>query len=600
MLDGATLAPNGGAESDPLIFSSTHTVMRRSEVGKRVALPKFEKLTCPSSHDYGLQVFVVGGPKHLTIHDIENDWTTSMLKYELCARFKMAGFRVTEEDFYLMCAGKVMRDHLTLSEQNIYHNARIEFLGRLLGGMEENKHESCEAYEECMCKATADERNQREQKVTPTNEHKYGGGGEMTCEEIKAAVEAFNKLERIEHWNKEAEAAFTNIFNSTQHAGSGNAQNEAQAEHAQQKTAANERRRKCKPPKRQRQNPSKRQQQKETAKRQRIEALVDQSLRKLRAQREKAPISDIKCRAINNPSADSQEKSCWWQAWGWILTMLALCAGGCVKGWKHTHDMLTSKPVTTACPASADQKHAWDNTRSPLSNEQEEQFILWRHAHAASIKDGWRYRHHGTHRRKWSAKRTAASKQREANQRRKRRVWHREERKLACEEANMMRGAEGANAEIKKSKSRTVLIDSGASSNYLHANDAGEYAYSDRVRTDESITVSSADTDSMPLRALGRIDATGNLDNGVNMRLYNTVLLDSRLRQPLLSIGEQTKHGYTFLFKGSECYVFRNQKLIKIVPRVDNLYEIEYTGTARGKTTIETGQVAASMGVSEE
>ena len=45
----------------------------------------------------------------------------------------------------------------------------------------------------------------------------------MSCEEIKAAVEAFNKLERLEHWNKEAEAAFANIFNNTQREGSENA-----------------------------------------------------------------------------------------------------------------------------------------------------------------------------------------------------------------------------------------------------------------------------------------------------------------------------------------------------------------------------------------
>jgi len=126
-------------------------------VEKRVALPKFKKLTRPSSHDYGLQVFVVGGPKHLTVHDIENDWTTGMLKYELCARFKRAGFKVEEEDFYLMSAGKGMRDHLTLSEQSIYHNAHIELLGRLLGGMEENKYEACEAHEECMFKSAVDE-----------------------------------------------------------------------------------------------------------------------------------------------------------------------------------------------------------------------------------------------------------------------------------------------------------------------------------------------------------------------------------------------------------------------------------------------------------
>ena len=124
--------------------------------------------------------------------------------------------------------------------------------------MEENKHELCEAHEECKFKTAADEWKQSDQEVTPTNERKYGGGGEMSCEEIKAAVEALNKLERLEHWNKEAEAAFANIFNNSQQGGNGEIQNEVQAERTEQKAAANVRRRKHKPAKRQRPNPSKR------------------------------------------------------------------------------------------------------------------------------------------------------------------------------------------------------------------------------------------------------------------------------------------------------------------------------------------------------
>ena len=39
------------------------------------------------------------------------------------------------DDFFLMCAGKVMRGELTLSDQNVYQGARISLVGRLRGGM---------------------------------------------------------------------------------------------------------------------------------------------------------------------------------------------------------------------------------------------------------------------------------------------------------------------------------------------------------------------------------------------------------------------------------------------------------------------------------
>ena len=64
--DGATAAPNGGAEEDPTIFSIVNQPMRRSEVGQRRAQPRItpsQQATVNQVEiDQNLQVFVVGGP----------------------------------------------------------------------------------------------------------------------------------------------------------------------------------------------------------------------------------------------------------------------------------------------------------------------------------------------------------------------------------------------------------------------------------------------------------------------------------------------------------------------------------------------------------
>ena len=145
--DGATAAPNGGAEEDPTIFSSVYQPMRRSEVGHRLG-----QLRTPTSKqaavnlakiDQNLQVFVVGGPLPLCLNALIPTWTTNMLKILIALRCEKAGYRVESDDFYLVCAGKIMRGNLTLREQNVQQNARIEMCGRLRGGMSklEGKHD---------------------------------------------------------------------------------------------------------------------------------------------------------------------------------------------------------------------------------------------------------------------------------------------------------------------------------------------------------------------------------------------------------------------------------------------------------------------------
>ena len=125
-----------------MIFSTVYQPMRRSEVGRVTVWPKSTTSRAAES-DQNLQVFVVGGPFHLCLNDLIPTWTTNMLKQLISFRYRKQNYTVDVDDFFLMCAGKVMRGELTLSDQNVYQGARISLVGRLRGGMDscEGKHD---------------------------------------------------------------------------------------------------------------------------------------------------------------------------------------------------------------------------------------------------------------------------------------------------------------------------------------------------------------------------------------------------------------------------------------------------------------------------
>jgi hypothetical protein len=120
----------------------------------------------------------------------------------------------------------------------------------------------------------------------------------------------------------------------------------------------------------------------------------------------------------------------------------------------------------------------------------------------------------------------------------------------------------------------TMLVDSGASSHCALARNAGlvdpAVPY---VRTDDPTYITTADTSTEPMSSMGRIDAVASLGNGKNMRLGNTMLLDDRLSQQLMSVGAATDQGYHFVFSGDSCHIFDDQwVLLKRIAKSGNLY----------------------------
>ena len=120
--------------------------------------------------------------------------------------------------------------------------------------------------------------------------------------------------------------------------------------------------------------------------------------------------------------------------------------------------------------------------------------------------------------------------------------------------------------------SDVILLDTGASSNYLWETD---YKLSeDGVVYPDSAQVGSADATSAPMHSKGRINAVTKLNNDAPMRIHNAMLLGKRLRQRLLSVGEQTNHGYSYIFAKEKAYIFYANTLIKTVTKRGNLYPL--------------------------
>ena len=110
-----------------------------------------------------------------------------------------------------------------------------------------------------------------------------------------------------------------------------------------------------------------------------------------------------------------------------------------------------------------------------------------------------------------------------------------------------------------------ILVDTGASSNYLWENDC--IMSEDGKIYPDSTKIGSADAAGKPMQSKGRINAKATLPNGQVMPMYRAMLLSKRLRQRLLSVGEQTNHGYMFVFKEDKAHIFHNNILVKTVDK---------------------------------
>jgi hypothetical protein len=77
------------------------------------------------------------------------------------------------------------------------------------------------------------------------------------------------------------------------------------------------------------------------------------------------------------------------------------------------------------------------------------------------------------------------------------------------------------------------------------------------------------------------------------MTMHKAMLLSKRLRQRLLSVGEQTNHGYMFVFKEDKAHIFHNNILVKTVDKENNLYPMRINRPGASKRQLQSDREEA-------